>query len=134
MRSSLTLDRGGGESVLVVDDEPHLRRVVRELLTSSGYRVAEASEGEGALRLYQEAMDRGKRFDLVILDLAMPVMDGETCLRNLMEMDPEARVLFATGYNREPLDSMLRQQGALGILFKPFDLSTMLRTIRAILQ
>src|SRR5262245_16927683 len=62
-------------TILVIDDEPQIRRVMRSTLTAQGYTIVEAREGqEGLSKL------RGERFDLVILDMNMPVMDGlETC-------------------------------------------------------
>jgi CheY-like chemotaxis protein len=126
--------RGNGESVLVVDDEPQFREVVRSMLESSGYRVTLAAHGEEAISIYEEAKRLGEEFDLIILDLAMPKMSGEAYLERLLEMDPHSKVLIATGFGEEHLRSDAIRLKAKGILFKPFDLNLLLREVHHTLE
>jgi CheY-like chemotaxis protein len=120
-----------GESVLVVDDEPQVREVVGDM---SGYHVTRAAHGAEALTLYRDAMARGGRFDLVILDLAMPVMPGEECLEHILAIDPEALVIVATGYGGELPHSDGIKDLAKGVLLKPFDLPVLLNEVKNILE
>jgi two-component system cell cycle sensor histidine kinase/response regulator CckA len=129
-----TFPRGNGQYVLVVDDEPKLREIVNKMLDSFGYVVTLAANGDEALLRYREAQQQGATFDLVILDLAMPVMDGETCLGHLLEIDPYARVLIVTGYRSEPADLRALQKKSKGILRKPFDLRTLLHGVKMALD
>jgi two-component system cell cycle sensor histidine kinase/response regulator CckA len=121
---------GKGESVLVVDDEPQFRDIVKNTLESSGYIVKLAGHGKEAIALYEKAREEGKKFDLVIVDLAMPVMDGKTYLQSLFQIDPNARVLIATGYGEEHLGVDILKLKTKGTLYKPFDLSLLLREVR----
>ena len=119
-----------GESVLVVDDESQLREIVQEMLSGDGYHVTEAVNGKEALEIYEKMMQNGERFDLVILDLSMPVMDGKTCAKHLLELDPDVRILITTGHAGDP-ESLIAN--AHGILQKPFNLTALLQEVKRIL-
>ncbi|MCA1989380.1 MAG: response regulator [Desulfarculus sp.] len=118
---------GQGQRILVVDDEPAVRQILREALTGAGYQVEDAADGQEALELYQARSQAGRPFDLVVLDLSMPVMDGLECLRRLTELDDACRVVLATGQ----ADGHLAQKAARAkaILRKPFDLADLLRLL-----
>lgn len=128
--ASEELPTGNGERILIVDDEPRLLEIGRKMLGSHGYRTDTAIHGEEALGFYLRAMAEGDPYSLVILDIAMPVMDGKECLSRLLELDPEARVLISTG-GPLPLEEASSQwQGAVGTLYKPFQLRELLETVR----
>jgi signal transduction histidine kinase/pSer/pThr/pTyr-binding forkhead associated (FHA) protein/ActR/RegA family two-component response regulator len=122
-----------GERILVVDDEARIREIARDALEQCGYRVVLASDGQEGLRLYREAAAKSDGFSLVILDLAMPVKGGEWCMARILELDPGAAVLVATGYGEAHMDSTLVREKARGILPKPFDLHHLLREVRGAL-
>jgi CheY-like chemotaxis protein len=126
--------RGKGQSVLVVDDEAAVREICRQALSMHGYNVSEAAEGRMALELYRWAMQQGRPYDLVILDLAMPVMDGRQCLQELLKLDPNLRVIIATGhgYDDRKMDDLIRR--AAGVLSKPFDLQSLLTEVARVLR
>lgn len=124
---------GQGKSLLIVDDEDQVREVLGTMLRAAGYEVFEAVHGEQALSLYREAMDRGRPFDLVVLDLAMPVMGGRECLTRLMSLDPSARVLLSSGLVEDEIDGTILQRAA-GILKKPFRFGELTREIRRTLH
>ena len=125
---------GGGQCILVVDDEPAVREITREALEIHGYRVMEAGDGAKALELYRSFRDDGREPDLVILDLAMPVMNGRDCLERLLKLNPEVRVIIATGHggSRENLGALGEQTA--GLLLKPFDLNALLAETARCLQ
>ena len=116
-----------GATVLLVDDEEEIRDLGRELLETSGFTVITAATGEEALELYRAA--RG-HIDVVILDLGMPGMGGRRCLRELLSVDPEARILVASGYGQSRLAEEILQAGARAFLGKPYRVSELLEKIR----
>jgi two-component system, cell cycle sensor histidine kinase and response regulator CckA len=127
------LSSGRGEAILVVDDEERLREMVGEILASKGYCVTLASQGREGLALFQEALRQGKSFDLVILDLAMPVMSGQECLKQLLELAPEAKALVMSGL-MDPEDHEEVLTKAQGLLRKPFQLTNLLSEVKRILE
>ena len=108
--------RGRGETVLVVDDDDTVRATVRDGLEALGYRVAEASSGTMAVALAEKS-----RPDLVVMDFAMPGLNGAEAARRLSELHPGLKILFASGYA-----DTVALEAALGpgtpVLRKPFHL------------
>lgn len=115
-------------TVLVVDDEPRLVRVVREYLERDGYRVVTAGDGREALARFRQA-----RPDLVVLDLMLPGVDGfEVCRRIRGESDIPVVMLTARA---EEMDELLGLElGADDYIVKPFSPKTLLARIRAVLR
>jgi PAS domain S-box-containing protein len=126
-----TQPAGGGASILVVDDEEAILETVRQLLSAQGYRVLTADSGEGALEIYQETP---RAVDLVVLDLGMPGMGGQRCLKRLIEIDPEAKVIVATGYAGSGMRGEMLGFGARGYVSKPYRLEGLLASVRQILD
>jgi CheY-like chemotaxis protein len=122
---------GGTESILIVDDESAILEVAEEMLSASGYRVQTATTGEEALDCVAQS-EAG--VDLVLLDLGMPGMGGETCLRKLKEMDPEIKVIIASGYLTDQGLESVMDSGAQGFLPKPYRLGDLLTKIRGVLD
>ncbi len=123
--------RGGTETILLVDDEESIRTAGEAILSRFGYRVLTAANGETALEIYR---GNRERIDLIILDLIMPGMGGRKCLEKILEFDPEAKVLIASGYGatgpiRETMDA-----GARGFISKPYHMRNILNTVRNILD
>lgn len=121
----------GTEGVLMVDDEANILEIGREALVGQGYTVFLASQGEAALELIGE---KAGEIDLVILDLGMPGIGGKNTLAQIMEMSPGTRVLVASGYSSQGLESELLAAGASGFLQKPYKLPELLEKVRAILD
>ena len=121
---------GTGQTILVVDDEATVRSISRDLLTGQGYVVLTATSGEEALKVYSENRDR---IELVILDLGMPGMGGLKCLEKLMEMDPSAKVIIASGYNDPNQIRRVEEMGASGFLGKPFRLHGLLAKVAEVM-
>lgn len=125
---------GQGQTILVVDDEEAVRDLCRSTLNTFGYRVVVASNGGEALRLFREAMDAQKPFDLVILDYVMPAMDGGQVAEHLLEMDPQAKVIMVSG--QLPVDQFrFTNLGArlVGALEKPFSIQTLITEVARLL-
>lgn len=119
--------------VLVVDDDAQYRDMVVKVLQSGGLQVSQAGDGYSALEAYSREHRQGLGFDLVLLDLGLPTMDGSECLRRLREIDGAAKVIITTGY--DPLQELSLELQALtaGFLQKPFSLKELWVNVRNLL-
>jgi two-component system, NtrC family, response regulator AtoC len=111
------------KQILVVDDEPNLRRVLSAQLARDGYDVHTAEDGEQALQILQE-----HHIDLVITDLKMPKLDGMELLRRALEVDPELPIVMITAHGTVDNAVEALKTGAFDYITKPFDQSEV-RTI-----
>ena len=121
----------GEETVLVVDDEPALRELASRTLQGMGHRVLTAASGEEALALYQA---RGQEIDLVLMDLGMPGMGGHKCLKEILTLDPAAKVVIASGYSANGQVKASLESGAAGYVAKPYRKADLLTTVRGVLD
>ncbi|MGM0645834.1 MAG: PAS domain S-box protein [Thermodesulfobacteriota bacterium] len=119
----------GTETILVVDDDDTILDLTTNILELHGYTVVTALSGEEALSLYAE---HHNDIALVVLDLNMPGMGGASCLQHLRELDPQVRVVLASGYSAQG-QAREAAQMASGFLTKPYQLNTLLTTIREVL-
>jgi len=103
--------------VLVVDDEREVRQVLQEFLVGRGYDVVQAASGMDALAILQ-----AERLDLVLLDLAMPGMDGMETLKRITALGAPVPVIMVTANADIGLTSKLLALGAADYIPKPFDL------------
>ena len=115
--------------ILVVDDEPGMRALFSFMLGAKGYDVCTAASGEEAIERVKDAP-----YDLVFLDIRMPQMDGLEALRTLRGLCSTIAVVMMTGYAVEQLLNDAMQEGAKGILRKPFTVSELLTSIDNVLQ
>ena len=114
-------------SILVVDDEYTVRNVLNLALQHLGYDVTIASSGLEAVAKYQE---RGQPFDLVLLDMLMPQMSGESTFNRLKEIDPQVKVLIISGYASEESIKAVLKGGGLGFIQKPFTIEALAQRIQ----
>ena len=121
----------GNETILLIDDEALVRDLAEHMLAKFGYKVFTAPSGESGLRVYQEKKDD---IPLVILDMIMPGMGGRRCLEEILKINPEAKVLIATGYAIDGNPKSLLGAGAMGFIKKPFNVREMLTSIRKVLD
>jgi len=103
-------------TVLVVDDEETLRRLVCLLLARAGFRTLSAAGGDEALAIYRK---KGDQIDVVLLDYQMPRRSGLEVMRDLQALNPDVRVVFASGYVASDQERLL-SAGARGVVGKPF--------------
>jgi DNA-binding NtrC family response regulator len=118
-----------GASVLVVEDEELVRKLVASTLEGAGYDVAAAANGEEALSL---ASARRTPFDLVLADVVMPGMSGPVVVDRLLTRWPELRVVFMSGYTGGP--AAASSIGSRTLLQKPFGMESLLGTVRRALE
>ena len=102
--------------VLIVDDDASMRRTLSLILDRKGYEVVAAEDGTHAI---EEAKQH--RFDLILIDIRMPGKGGLDTLRELKQVDPQARMVMMTGYAVAGLVGEALKIGVDGVLYKPFD-------------
>ena len=119
-----------GGRVLVLDDEDAICALVTCALEPLGYEVVEAYDSLTAIRLYDEALKAGKRFDLVISDLTIPgSMGGVEALKRLRELDPNVRAIVSSGYAMDPIMADFRKHGFCGMIAKPYEIDALGRAV-----
>jgi two-component system, cell cycle sensor histidine kinase and response regulator CckA len=127
---SIPNDFSGDATILVVDDEEPVQKMVRSTLEKYGYHVLTAANGREALKVFQ---NNHKAIDLVLLDMTMPVMSGEETLLRLREVRRDIRVIVSSGYNEI---EALRRFGETvnGFLQKPYRANQLGEKIKLTLQ
>jgi DNA-binding response OmpR family regulator len=130
---SVTDAAGRPRRILVVDDEPAARILAQRLFSESGYEVVTTSSGFDCLKEFRK---RPHWFDLILLDLSMPSMDGEETFRRLRVINPLVVVLLSTGFLGQAqtrIDRMLAG-GLAGVIRKPHRPDELLNQVQAILE
>jgi DNA-binding NtrC family response regulator len=121
----------GTETVLLVDDEESIRKLAEQMLRMGGYHVLTAPDGREALELYRSRMDE---IALVLLDLIMPEMGGKQCLEELLKINPEIKVVVASGYSVNGNIKDFVEAGAKGFVGKPYEMKELLTAVRKFLD
>ena len=121
----------GPETILLVDDEETVREFGAAILSEFGYKVITAHNGREALEVYRGNVDR---IGLVLLDLIMPEMDGNRCLKEILRINPEAKVIIASGYTLDGRSGGMLGIGAKGIVAKPYSMRQLLNRVRTVLD
>jgi CheY-like chemotaxis protein len=115
--------------VLIIDDEEHIRRMMRLTLEAAGYAAGDAQDGPEGLKLYGD----GSNWDGVVLDQRMPGMDGLETLKRIKEIHPEARVVMATAYASIELAVDAMKLGATDFVRKPLTPEVLRNSVAAAL-
>jgi len=122
--------RAGTETILLVEDEPGVRQLVREMLLRLGYTILEAGSGAEALRIFE----RHQGINLLLTDVIMPQMSGRDLAERLRSLQPSLKVLYMSGYT----DDMLAHHGVLEpnvfLLPKPFAPDELAAKLREVLD
>jgi CheY-like chemotaxis protein len=121
----------GSGTVLVVDDEPSVRSLLKNMLERLGLQVIEAEDGRVATEIFR---DRADEIDAVLLDLTMPRMDGAETFRALRQMRPDARVVLMSGYDELRSMESIGATGLAGFLRKPFGINDVALRVRSALE
>lgn len=115
------------ETILIVEDEAGIRRLVREILEMGGYRVLEAASGAEALAV---AAACGGDISLLITDLQMPEMGGREVSRRLSLLRPHMRTLFVSGYTEDEVLRTEVEDSVCAFLQKPFTVPKLLQQVK----
>ncbi len=122
---------GANELILVVDDEPGIRSVVKGMLESSSYRVLLTEDGTTAIETYRTHKDE---IGLVILDMIMPEMGGHEVFLRLKEINPAVKALLSSGYSQNGETQETLRDGVTGFIQKPYQLKELLSKVRGMLE
>lgn len=122
---------GGGERILLVEDDAAVRRIAVRILERLGYLVVEAQNAAEALAILE---DEEHQFDLLLTDVVMPGMQGRELAEIVSERRPEIRTLFATGYSQDRVlqGRLVRQE--VTVIQKPFTIDGLARAVRQALD
>jgi CheY-like chemotaxis protein len=124
-------ERGHGEVVLLVEDEPLVRAMAVRLLRRLGYSVVEAKDGPSALAL----MTPDTRIDLLLTDVMLPgTMTGPRLAEEIKQQRPDLPVLFASGYSQEIIDLGVQAGGSVQFLAKPYDRRKLAKAVHEALR
>jgi signal transduction histidine kinase/ActR/RegA family two-component response regulator len=123
-------DRGNGELVLVVDDEPQIRDITAAMLSRNGYRVITASDGAEAVALFAT---RSSEINVLITDLIMPHLDGAALANIAQHLNPRVKVLGISGLSSAGRNGKAERFGS-AFLFKPFKIQALLAAVSALLH
>ena len=127
-------DRVDGVRILVLDDDAVVREVLGEILHEMGHEVVHVAEGRDAVVKYQDAMQNGSPFALVIADLTIPGgMGGLEATREILQIDPEARVIVSSGYATDPVMTDYAAHGFRGRVAKPYRFTTLQEVVEQVL-
>jgi len=123
--------KGGGETVLVVEDEDAIREVTRRILSRHGYNVIVARSGPAALQTLQE---HGGEIDLLLTDVVMPQMLGKEVVERVRALRPDVRALYMSGYAQPVLASEGTLDPGVTLVEKPFSEAVLLAKVREVLD
>jgi two-component system, cell cycle sensor histidine kinase and response regulator CckA len=130
--SNLFDTTAGTETVLLVEDEEAVRRLIRAILDRLGYTVVEARDGQEALECWQE---HGRRIDIVLTDVVMPRLDGPSLAAAIRRSQPDIPVIYLSGYTD---DAVIKRSASVDdktpFLQKPFTSGALARMVRALLD
>jgi PAS domain S-box-containing protein len=123
--------RGHGEMILVVDDEPAIRDILRQTLVSFGYAVITAENGAQAVSIYEREQ---KTIAAIVTDMMMPVMDGHVLIAKLRQMSEHVPIIAMSGQDDRSKLPALASTGPTTFLSKPYSADVMLRTMARVLE
>jgi CheY-like chemotaxis protein len=124
------MSESGKKTILVVDDEPEVRKLVSAMVSQFGFHVLTADSGEHALTLYKN--HKGP-IDLLITDVIAPGMSGPMLADKLAEMQPDLKVLYISGYDNTHVVQKYVVEKGHALLTKPFSLDEMKAKVREML-
>jgi len=120
----------GTETILVVEDEPGLRRWLTEVLISYGYQVLAAEDGQRGLSLFHDS----RRTDVVVSDLGLPEVGGLDLYRALKKMNRLVKMILVSGFVDETDRESMRKEGVDGFIQKPYQAVEVSEKIREVLD
>ena len=118
------------KKILVMDDEVAITTLLYKILTKFNYQPIIASDGEEALKLYKEFLDKGEVIDLVILDLTVPNgMGGKETMLELKKINKDIKVIISSGYSNESISKFMNGVGFANYIAKPYKVDELIDII-----
>ena len=121
----------GSETILVVEDQPSVKETISSMLTSRGYQVLTASDGEEALDVFKHHADE---ISLVLMNMVLPGMSGRETVAQIRNIKPYAAVLFSSGYSADSVDKEYLGGNGLRLIQKPYASQELLETVREVID
>ncbi len=121
----------GQKVVLVVDDEPIMRKIAVKVLQSAGYKVLYAEDGEEGLEVFKENKDE---VQLVVLDMLMPKMSGKETYIEMKLIDPNVKVLLTSGFREDERVDDILKMGVEEFIEKPYTFTQLTQAVQKILN
>ena len=121
----------GTGTIMIVDDEKHVRELLKNQLEQIGYDVILAEDGSEAVKKYRKEY---KRIKLIMLDMIMPKLDGRDTFLKMKQINPDLKVLLISGYSQDEKATKLLNEGVLGFAQKPFKIDKISRIIQSVLN
>ncbi len=117
------------KNIMICDDAAFMRMLLKDTLTKNGYNViAQASDGRDAVEKYKESMP-----DLILMDIAMPGMDGIQALKEILKLNADAQVIMLSTKEQQALVAEALQSGARNFVEKPFQPAQLLKPVKKII-
>jgi len=123
-------DKPVTSTILVVDDEEHIREISCALIQHMGFAVLQASDGVEAVAVYRQHQ---AEIDAVLLDMTMPNMDGQACFGILKDINPDVKVLLSSGYSEQKISEIFSTQAPSGFIQKPYMPGTLQQQIKQLI-
>lgn len=127
-------DLTGSGTLMIVEDEDAVRVFASRALRDKGYKVHEASNGEEGLKLIQDLINEGDIPSLMITDVVMPLKDGPTLAQEGLELLPNLKILFMSGYAEDSFRQRIDENEDMHFISKPFTLKAMAQKVKEILD
>ena len=122
-------------NILIMDDEEIVRNAAGRILEHLGYHAEHAAGGAEALEMYRQAMGSSEQFDAIIMDLTVPGgIGGKEAIKQLLEIDPEAKAIVSSGYSNDPIMSEYQDYGFKGVATKPYILEELFAVLNQVLS
>ncbi len=124
-----------GGRILLMDDDFTIYEVAMHMLDIYGFEVDWVDTGEKAITKYKESISSGNPYDLLIMDLTVPgAMGGVQAVKEILEINPHAKVIVSSGYSNDPVMSHYREYGFVGVIAKPYKIEEMIKVITEVLS
>ncbi len=124
-----------GGRVLLMDDDFTIYEVASHMLDIYGFEVEWVDTGEKAIAKYRESIAKGAPYDIIIMDLTVPgSMGGAQAVRQILEINPNAKVIVSSGYSNDPVMSHYTEYGFKGVIAKPYIIEEIIKVINEVLS
>ena len=123
--------RGGGETILMAEDDEMIRELAGRILKGAGYTVITAFDGNDAVRVFEQ---NRARIDMVLLDVMMPGRDGRAVRDYILSRNPDMPVLFASGYADDTIHESFLNEEDVDLIQKPYKRDQLLSEIRRVME
>lgn len=121
--------------VLLMDDEESILEVMSQMLRRRGFDVSCARDGAEAVTVYRDALTKGARFDVVVMDLTIPGgVGGREAIHQLLALDPGARALVSSGHSNDPVMVRPMEHGFVGGVPKPYSIAELVAALHRALD